>query len=415
MRNTFKVRFYCRQSRKRSDGTAPVECSIIVNGERQLFSLPRDCRPDDFPTADLDIYCTGIKNRINSLYTARSVAGEPITAFALKDELINGAEGKSYTLHRMFEDGLKLKVAQNTEPSTYRKYELVRDAFYEFTGFAAGREAGSVTSADIQKVQAGILRKFKTATTEKMMMRLKYFFLLAFNSGKVRSNPFATVKVQRAKPENVYLTPDELQAIKDAEITDDRYDRARDIFLFMAQTGLEYADMKELKAEDIKQYGNLRYIQKKRVKTGIEYISVLQGNAYEILMDYGGHIPLYSCQKLNLYIKEVAKIAKITDKNVSTLTARHTYATTLVNSGLRMDIVSKMLGHTNDRQTRVYAELLDNSVLEANEAIKGSAVPENAMTSQNRPKSGKKQKIEPIPEDWEDELEFFSEKLGLKG
>ena len=83
-----------------------------------------------------------------------------------------------------------------------------------------------------------------------------------------------------------------------------------------------------------------------------------------------------------------------------------------------MDIVSKMLGHSNDRQTRVYAELLDSSVLEANEALekeKVSAVPENTISPQNGLKMGKKQKVEPIPEDWEEELEFFSEKLGLKG
>ena len=116
-------------------------------------------------------------------------------------------------------------------------------------------------------------------------------------------------------------------------------------------------------------------------------------------------------------MKELGKTSKLSNPEISSLVARHTYATGLLNKGLSIEVVSKMLGHTTTSQTRVYAKLLDESVFAANEAIekeKGSTEPENAMTSQNRLKSGKKQKIEPVPEDWEEELDYFSEKMGLK-
>ena len=77
-------------------------------------------------------------------------------------------------------------------------------------------------------------------------------------------------------------------------------------------------------------------------------------------------MPLYSNQKFNEYLKEIATAAGI-EKNITTLTARHSYATYLLSEkGLSMDIVSAMLGHTSTKHTKVYAKMLDTAVFKAN-------------------------------------------------
>ena len=48
MRNTFAVKFYCRPAKAKKDGTAPVEVSLIVRGDRQIWQLPKYCKPEDF-------------------------------------------------------------------------------------------------------------------------------------------------------------------------------------------------------------------------------------------------------------------------------------------------------------------------------------------------------------------------------
>lgn len=423
MRQTFKVRFYCRPTKIRKDGTAPVEVSIIVNGEREWFQLPRSCEPSKYPTQDLALYLDGVRNKINGIYTALSIANEPITAFILKDAYLNGA-ATSYTLKRMFEDGLKLKSAQNNAVTAYRKYELMQEKFFKYTGLNPNSEAGKVTHLDILQFKANLDSIHKPVTVEKEMMRLKYFFLLAFNSGKTKANPFAAIKIRRPKTENIFLTEEELQRLINAEITDDKIDKARDIFVFMAGTGLEWADLCTLAPNSVQKYGKLHYVKGRRVKTGIEYIAVVQDFAMEIWDFYGGKIPKLSNQKLNKYLKTCQKIAKI-DKNLTTLCARHTYATMALNRGLSMDIVSKMLGHTSTAQTKTYAELLSTTVLDANEALKSgdlSALKKSpykplkisvGTSTHIGRESLPETKIAGTGEDWEEELRKLSEALGI--
>jgi len=40
--------------------------------------------------------------------------------------------------------------------------------------------------------------------------------------------------------------------------------------------------------------------------------------------------------------------------------ARHTFATTSVNLGIPIEIISKLLGHTSLKTTQVYAKIVDN-------------------------------------------------------
>ena len=415
MRQTFKVKFYCRESRIRKDGTAPVEVSIIVSGTREIFSLPRSCEPSKYPTQDLALYLDWVRNKINGIYTALSIADEPISAFILKDIYLNGKTA-SYTLKKLFSDGLELKSKENPSVGTYRKYEIVRDAFYEHTGYQEAREASSITYADILAVKAKLDGKFKPATVQKMLMRLKYFFLLAFNSGKIKANPFAAIRIRRPVNENIFLTEEELQRLIDAEILEDKYDRARDLLVFMAGTGLEYADLWTLTPDSVQTYGNLHYIKGKRVKTGIEYITVVQDFALEIWKFYGGKLPKLSNQKLNKYAKNCQKIAKI-DKNLTSLVMRHTFGTMALNRGLSMDIVSKMLGHNSTAQTKTYAELLSTTVLDANEALQKSPYKPLKISGGSSTHISR----ESLPEtksagsggEWEDELRKLSEALGI--
>ena len=45
-RQTFSTRFYCRKSKADKQGLAPVELSIVINGERTYIRLPRKERPE---------------------------------------------------------------------------------------------------------------------------------------------------------------------------------------------------------------------------------------------------------------------------------------------------------------------------------------------------------------------------------
>ena len=71
-----------------------------------------------------------------------------------------------------------------------------------------------------------------------------------------------------------------------------------------------------------------------------------------------GLLPVYSNQKTNAYLKEIAKACGIY-KNISFHTARHTFATTVtLSNGVPIETVSKMLGHTKLSTPQIYARVL---------------------------------------------------------
>ena len=272
MRNTFCIKFYCREARKNKEGLAPVEVSLIVCGERQMWQLPKKCKPAEFKkNKDIQLFCTAVENKLNEIYTNLTINDEPISAYKIKDIYINGNAHKSYTLKNMFDDGLVMKAAENGDASTYRKYENIVSRFYELTGRNENQEANSVTHADIILFRNKIESMHKPQTSFKEMQHLKYFFSLAFNSGKIRQHPFSAIKIKKIKVDKAYLTYEEISRIRDLQITNDRLDKVRDVFLFMAFTGLEWADIVNLERGDVKTNDNKqRYIQKPRIKTGVE-------------------------------------------------------------------------------------------------------------------------------------------------
>lgn len=369
MKNTFCIRFYCRNATKRKDGTAPIECSIIINGGRQLFQLPKKSKPELFSKdKDAKIYCQSVENKLNQIYTNLVLNEEVITAFKLKDIYLNGNERKSYTIKDLFDDGLKLKKGENRELSTYRKYELVAERFISRTGLNENAEANNINSEHIITFRSKAEQEHSDVTVFKEMKHLKYFFTLAFNNGKIKKNPFASIKINSASHDKPYLEYEEVQKIKHLKITNDCLDRVRDLFLFLCFTGLEWADLISLKKEDVQKNGlNQLYIRKPRVKTNIEYVSILYEDAIDVWHLYDGDLPIISPQKFNLYLKTIISQAEI-NKNVTSLTARHTYACYLLNRKmLSIDVVSKMLGHLSTAQTKHYSKMFAQSVFLANQ------------------------------------------------
>jgi site-specific recombinase XerD len=73
-------------------------------------------------------------------------------------------------------------------------------------------------------------------------------------------------------------------------------------------------------------------------------------------------LPVYSNQKTNQYLKEIAKVLKI-NKKLSFHTARHTFATTVtLSNGVPIETVSKLLGHTKLSTTQIYARVIDSKI-----------------------------------------------------
>lgn len=78
-----------------------------------------------------------------------------------------------------------------------------------------------------------------------------------------------------------------------------------------------------------------------------------------------------SNQRYNAYLKEVADLCGI-KKKLTTHTARHTFATTvLLLNDVPMETAMELLGHTDIRTTQIYGKIVQKKISSDMQKLKG--------------------------------------------
>ena len=212
------------------------------------------------------------------------------------------------------------------------------------------------------------------------MVNFKKIIRIAYANEWITKDPFFHWKATWKTKEKQYLTQTELDILREKKSFLPRLDLVRDIFVFCCYTGLAYADVKQLKQENIIIGVNGdRWIKMQRKKTkAISSIPILPP-AEDIIQKYSDHpyvidgkgvLPVLTNQKSNAYLKEIADVCGI-NKNLTTHLARHTFATTVtLSNGVSIATVSKMLGHRSLKTTQIYAKVLDSKIADEMEQLK---------------------------------------------
>ena len=362
MRTTFGIAFFCRESKVNKAGLAPVELSINLNGVRKFVNLPRKEKPVDFNrkhrSADLEDYLSLMRSRVNSIMTEMLANGEPITTEAIRDYVRSGGY-KSYTVGNLFTDYLKIlskRVDVDLTMGVYRKYELVRNLFYKY--LAPESECSCITPALIKKVQVELYAKYDTSTAAGYLTKLKTFIKYGMDNDKIKVNPFQGVKIVKGKKKVEFLTQDEIDLIASKDYGCERLKKVADCFVFQCCSGLSM-----LQPGDLKRTENGCYIQKNRKKTDSTYTAVVLPKGVEIWEKYEGRLPVITNQRMNSFLHEIEVVCGI-KKSLHTHLARKSYASGLLRRGVRIEVVSKTLGHANVKITQAaYADFLNEDII----------------------------------------------------
>ena len=373
MRTTYNVSFYCRRSKTDRQGQAPVEISLLINGQRRFINCPLKCSPEEFNRKRkpkyIQDYIDTQRVKVATIVTEMATNGIPLTTETLREYIRSGGV-KSYTIEQLFTDYFKLlskKVDHGITYTVYTKYCNVRDRFYEFID--KDKEVTAITPAVIEEFYINLKRKYKDSTIGGMMTKLKAVITYAINNDHLKINPFQSIKITKGTPSIEYLTEEEIQRLETKEIGIDRLEKVRDLAVFQIASGLSYSDTQTLQPEDIKTDAD-GTLFKGRNKTGVEYTAVLFPEGARVIRKYDGQLPRMSNQKLNAYLKELQTICGI-KKTLHTHIFRKTYGTRLLNRNVRLETVSKCLGHSNTQITQqAYAKLLKQTIInEVKQAI----------------------------------------------
>lgn len=176
--------------------------------------------------------------------------------------------------------------------------------------------------------------------------------------------------------DQVYLTPEELDAMYRLDLTGrPGLERARDLFIVGAWTGLRFGDLSRLQPEHVE--GDR--IRIPTAKTGREVWIPLHPFVRAIMAKYGGRVPAaVSNQKQNGHLKELAalvpelqirtmvgrtvggirrEVARAKSERITTHTARRSFASNLYRSGVPARTIMGVTGHTTEQSFQRYIRL----------------------------------------------------------
>lgn len=194
---------------------------------------------------------------------------------------------------------------------------------------------------------------------------LRYMFNRAVMRDLLASNPYGRLRGRfgRGERENMeFLSDEEVDAVRKVPLRKGSLaDKARDLFIFQLYTGLSYADTQTFDFSRYKEVGGTWRIVGNRVKTGEPFVNQLLPPAAEVLGKHGMAPPRLSNQVYNRELKEIGRKAGLACRLHSHL-ARHTFATWMLRNGVKVENLSKMLGHTNITRTMRYAKVVAESV-----------------------------------------------------
>lgn len=367
-KTTFAISFYCRASKANRFGQSPVELSICLNGKRKFINLPIKYEASVFnrkrqPQEIVD--CLSVwRQRINEYVDEIVRQGIPLTVDNLREVIQTGGI-KTYTIKTLFDDYLSIlrqRVPNTLTENVYRRYELVRNMFLEHID--GQKEVSAITNGAILSFYAKMNAKYDISTSAGYMTKLKSCIRFAIDNDRLKVNPFNGIKINKGKKDITYLTEEEIRLLLQAKMDNKSLQQVLDCFIVMCGTGLAYSDLKGLRKEDIMEQGDVHYIVKERQKTKGEYTSVIMPWAYERIEKYDGNLPVISNQKLNCYLHTIEVLLNL-HKSLHSHLARKSYACLLLQRGVRMETVSKALGHSTTKITQqYYAKLTKDNVID---------------------------------------------------
>ena len=387
VRSSFAILFFIRDSRVRKDGTTSIEVVLTVNGERCAFSTGKkvkSCNWDknkqqvkgkDEEAQSLNNYLKAIKAKLYQKEAELLERGFIITADLLRDAYFDKVESiKERSLFEVFEEHNQEQeklIGNGVSKATYWVSVYTIRLLREFVQQKYKREDLYLRELNLNFIQSfhSFLRIDKDMaqnSSTKHLKLLKKIINLSVANSYMAFNPFSTYKVEREPVDIDFLDEEELRKIINFDTPLPRLERAKDMFLFGCFTGLSYIDIKTLTPEHFEKDSVGRiWIKKRRVKTGVLSRIPLLTIAKLILDKYKGGeklLPIQDPADINKYLKDIAILCGI-NKRICFHTSRHTFASTVtLANNISLEVVSKMLGHTNTRMTAHYAKLIDKCI-----------------------------------------------------
>ena len=387
MRNTFKILFYIKRNALLRNGNAPIMARITVNGERTQLTTNHSVKPQKWDSVrgrvrgrsdearQINLHLSMMYSRLMRCYDRLISTAEPPTPYRIKDMYLGGNAARQMLL-QFFSDYLnefKTMVGVTRSRSSYYKYRCVYKHLAEF--IARHYECDDLPFYRLDRRFVTGFHSYinqesqlKHNTVWVYMIALKHIVMQARSRGFIKHDIFLNYRLHCEFVPRNYLTLEEVHRILKLDLRSDTQRLVRDLFIFSCYTGLSYIDIRNLRFDHLQTIDSEIWINTSRTKTGTAVgvrlfdvpLSIIARYSDSDVGDRIFRVP--SNGYCNNCLREIMPMAGIR-RRVTFHTGRHTFATSVtLSQGVRIETISKLLGHKNIRTTQIYASVTHSSV-----------------------------------------------------
>jgi integrase len=300
--------------------------------------------------------------KTDDLRTAKLILKDIESKLAKKSFKIDecSPEKKVY-LKQFIDEYLRYSETHKAPKTTLRD----RLTFRNFMIYISDRTLNTIDHRLIDQYINSRAKEVTKSTVNIELRHLKAAFTKAVQWGYIEKNPFGQVRPFRiAQSAPLFLT--EEQVLKLLEMIEESW--LRQVVIFGVNTGVRVGELVNLEWSDIDLGNRIINISQKNdftTKSRRERIVPVNDEVYDLLTNVdksGSYVFSTSggCKRREEFIskrfKSYVRKAEL-DERFTFHSLRHTFASHLVQNGVSLYIVSKLLGHSNLKTTEVYAHL----------------------------------------------------------
>lgn len=365
-------------------GEFPVKIRVTYRRDRKYYGTGKNLTIEDWgrmPTSKSRNLIDIRESIRNSFDIVRNAVEELASGGAFTFDSLNGRLKRAIT--DTVNTAFRAKIAELKAEDMIGNMEVYVNVLNGIERFAGEKIAFDKVSVDwLKRYEKFLLTEGKTTTTVSMHMRtIRAIFNVAKRAGMVKEAqyPFGREKYipKAGEGRKMALSLEQIGQIARYDDGSKATARYRDYWMFLyLSNGMNMADFVKLKYSNIEN-GEIFFVRQKTertTKTRKEIRVVITDPAQRIIdtwgnrPDYDSYIfPILDGREDALRLKQKTKqltrainkrMAGIGDKlgigNISTYTARHSFATVLKRSGANIAYISESLGHNDLRTTENY-------------------------------------------------------------
>jgi site-specific recombinase XerD len=229
--------------------------------------------------------------------------------------------------------------------------------------------------------------KLNPNTARNYLNAVKHALNLAVQENIIPKNPASKESIKPVESNGEFLNWDEVNLFAKVKASSEIEIGVKKAFLFACLTGVRVSDIKTLKWENLEHSSSGTKLVKRQKKTQTSIYNTIHNSAWEIAQDNQPHLPsdpvfLYMSQKIGNsegILSRLAKHSGIT-KKVTWHVARRSFAIKMLENGVDLFTVSKLLGHSQITTTLKYLRMTSPLAQKAIEALPAINLPGSELT-----------------------------------